>query len=79
MGQGLANDARVCHAGAGRRSSPQGPSASRTVIVLIASGAQLILTGMLREYVWRTLDETRRRPPYLIDTTFSPQGEGTHA
>lgn len=42
--------------------------ASLTVIVLVTSGTQLILTGMLGEYLWRVLDETRRRPPFIVES-----------
>lgn len=37
-----------------------------TIIVLLASGFQLIILGILGEYVWRTLDEVRRRPPFIV-------------
>jgi dolichol-phosphate mannosyltransferase len=40
--------------------------ASTTVVVLLASGTQLILLGILGEYLWRVLDESRNRPPYVI-------------
>lgn len=31
------------------------------------SGVQLLAIGAIGEYVWRSLDESRRRPPYLIE------------
>jgi dolichol-phosphate mannosyltransferase len=31
------------------------------------SGVQLLALGIVGEYVWRGLDEARRRPPYLIE------------
>jgi glycosyltransferase involved in cell wall biosynthesis len=40
---------------------------SLMVIVLMTSGLQLLLTGVLGEYVWRNLDEARRRPRYIVD------------
>lgn len=40
---------------------------SLMVVVLVASGAQLFMTGILGEYVWRNLDETRRRPPFIVE------------
>jgi len=40
--------------------------ASLIVVVLVTSGTQLLLIGILGEYVWRTLDESRRRPPFII-------------
>jgi len=41
--------------------------ASLMVVVLLVTGTQLVLLGILGEYLWRNLDETRRRPLYLID------------
>ena len=40
---------------------------SLMVIVLVVSGAQLMMTGVLGEYLWRNLEETRRRPRFIID------------
>lgn len=37
------------------------------VSVLLASGLQMILLGIIGEYLWRTLDETRKRPPFLVE------------
>jgi dolichol-phosphate mannosyltransferase len=36
-------------------------------VVLMLGGIQLITLGVLGEYLWRTLDETKRRPLYLVD------------
>ena len=36
--------------------------ASLIVVVLIAAGAQMLMLGIIGEYMWRNLDETRRRP-----------------
>ncbi len=38
------------------------------VVVLIMGGIQMIMMGILGEYVWRNLDEARRRPRYLIQS-----------
>ncbi len=43
--------------------------ASIMVVLLIVSGAQLLMTGILGEYLWRNLDETRRRPRFVIERT----------
>jgi len=39
---------------------------SLMVVVLVTAGMQLLLTGLLGEYLWRALDEVRRRPPYIV-------------
>jgi dolichol-phosphate mannosyltransferase len=40
-----------------------------TVLILLAAGIQLIVTGLLGEYLWRVLEESRRRPPFLVEST----------
>ena len=47
---------------------PQGWS-SLMVAVLLLGGVQMTMLGVLGEYLWRALDEARRRPRYLIETT----------
>jgi polyisoprenyl-phosphate glycosyltransferase len=42
---------------------------SLMVVVLIASGAQLIGIGIIGEYLWRVLDEVRKRPIFLVKNT----------
>ncbi len=37
------------------------------MVVLVLGGLQLLTLGVLGEYLWRTLDETKRRPLYLVD------------
>ena len=43
--------------------------AAIVVTVLVGSGAQLVILGMIGEYLWRVLEESRRRPLYIVDTT----------
>ncbi|MEP7290026.1 MAG: glycosyltransferase family 2 protein [Chloroflexota bacterium] len=43
--------------------------ASIMVVLLIVSGVQLLMMGILGEYVWRNLDETRSRPRFIIERT----------
>ncbi len=45
---------------------PEGWS-SLMVVVLIIGGFQMLMMGLLGEYLWRALDESRRRPRYLIE------------
>lgn len=47
---------------------PQGWS-SLMVVILVIGGIQMLMMGVLGEYVWRALDEARRRPRYLIEAT----------
>jgi dolichol-phosphate mannosyltransferase len=40
------------------------------VLLTLTAGIQMTMLGVLGEYLWRALDETRRRPPYVIDRTY---------
>ncbi len=42
--------------------------AALIVIILFMGGIQLIMLGIFGEYLWRILDETRKRPTFIIDT-----------
>ncbi len=44
-------------------------------VVLLSSGLILLMLGVLGEYVWRTLDAARTRPPFIIDEHFAPDCE----
>jgi dolichol-phosphate mannosyltransferase len=35
--------------------------------VLVLGGVQLVMIGVLGEYLWRILDEARRRPLYIVE------------
>jgi polyisoprenyl-phosphate glycosyltransferase len=41
--------------------------ASLMVVLLVVSGVQLVMLGILGEYLWRNFDETRKRPIFIID------------
>lgn len=56
----------VVNAWAGR---PVQGWSSLMVAVLVLGGVQMLMMGILGEYLWRALDEARRRPRYLIETT----------
>ncbi len=43
--------------------------ASLAVLVLVTAGIQLLVTGMIGEYLWRVLEESRRRPTFLVEST----------
>ncbi len=36
-------------------------------VVLIAAGVQMLILGVLGEYLWRTYEESRHRPRYIIE------------
>ncbi|KIL97777.1 Glycosyltransferase [Paramagnetospirillum magnetotacticum MS-1] len=38
-------------------------------VVLVLGGMQMMMLGILGEYLWRTLDEGRRRPRYIVEDT----------
>ena len=40
------------------------------VILTVSFGLIMIMLGIIGEYVWRILDETRKRPSYLIDEIY---------
>jgi dolichol-phosphate mannosyltransferase len=50
--------------------------ASLMVVLLVVSGAQLLVMGMIGEYLWRNLDETRRRPRYVVETRLGGRTDG---
>jgi len=37
--------------------------------ILIIGGLQMVMLGVLGEYLWRTYDESRKRPKFIIDYT----------
>lgn len=41
-------------------------------VILLSSGLILSMLGILGEYLWRTLDASRTRPPYIIDEQKEP-------
>jgi glycosyltransferase involved in cell wall biosynthesis len=40
------------------------------IIILIIGGLIMLMLGIIGEYVWRTYDETRKRPLYIIKDKF---------
>jgi polyisoprenyl-phosphate glycosyltransferase len=40
------------------------------VVVLVMGGMQMLMLGIIGEYIWRTLAQARNRPPYIIDRVF---------
>jgi dolichol-phosphate mannosyltransferase len=38
------------------------------VLILVLSGIQMLMLGIIGEYLWRTLDQVRKRPHFLIES-----------
>ncbi|MBR6452386.1 MAG: glycosyltransferase family 2 protein [Lachnospiraceae bacterium] len=47
-----------------------------TCLVLLSTGLILLMLGLIGEYVWRTLDASRNRPPFIVDTVIPAGGKG---
>ncbi len=47
------------------------------VAVLLTSGTQLVMLGVIGEYLWRDFAATRRRPLFVVDSVvhLSPQSQ----
>lgn len=43
--------------------------ASLMIVVVVLGGIQMLMMGILGEYLWRALDEARRRPRYLVEAS----------
>ena len=48
--------------------------ASIMVAVLLLSGVQMLMIGVLGEYLWRNLEETRRRPRFIVEQVVEGSG-----
>ena len=44
-------------------------------VLLIGFGITNIALGIIAEYLWRTLDETRNRPKYIIEEALNVEGK----
>ena len=42
---------------------------SMMVLMLFGFGVIMVMLGLLGEYIWRALDASRNRPPFLVDET----------
>ncbi len=42
-------------------------------LILLSTGLILLMLGMIGEYVWRALDASRNRPPFIIDEVKDPK------
>jgi polyisoprenyl-phosphate glycosyltransferase len=41
------------------------------IIVLVLSGIQMLMLGIIGEYLWRALDQVRNRQPYIVEKIFN--------
>jgi dolichol-phosphate mannosyltransferase len=46
---------------------------SLMVVVLVVGGIQMVMMGVLGEYLWRALDEARRRPRYILEAVLEAE------
>ena len=54
-------------------NNPVAGWSSLMVVVLLIGGVQILTLGVLSEYIWRGMDQTRKRPMYRIEnSTFHP-------
>jgi polyisoprenyl-phosphate glycosyltransferase len=45
------------------------------VIILISSGTLMLVLGLFGEYLWRTLEEVRGRPRFVVEESVNEPGE----
>ncbi|MDQ2922656.1 MAG: glycosyltransferase [Acidobacteriota bacterium] len=59
------------------RGNPTEGWSSLMIVLLVISGFQMLMMGVMGEYVWRMLDQVRQRPKYVIANTigFDPKEE----
>jgi len=50
--------------------------ASLMTVMLFATGIMMLMLGMLGEYVWRALDASSNRPPFLIEEVIDETDKG---
>jgi glycosyltransferase involved in cell wall biosynthesis len=46
------------------------------ITILVMGGVQMLMLGVIGEYIWRTLAQTRHRPPYVVDRVYDDTGVG---
>ena len=54
----------VRHAIAG---NPPDGWASIMIVILVIGGVQMTMLGVIGEYLWKNLDESRRRPLFFVE------------
>ena len=56
--------------------SPVPGWSSLMVVFLLVSGFQLVMLGVIGEYLWRVADEVRGAPPFIIESTLGLEVPG---
>ncbi len=54
------------------RGVPAQGWSSLMVVLLVVGGLQMLMLGILGEYLWRALEESRHRPRYIIEDVVGP-------
>jgi hypothetical protein len=47
---------------------------SLMLVLLVTSGVQILTLGVLGEYLWRNLEETRKRPRFVVEAMVETTG-----
>jgi dolichol-phosphate mannosyltransferase len=55
---------------------PESGFAAVMVALLVLSGTQLVVSGLIGEYLWRVLEESRNRPAFLVAQTANIEDAG---
>jgi len=53
--------------------------ASLMVVLLVVSGFQLLMLGVIGEYLWRVADEVRGSPAFVIESRLGTSAQGQSA
>ena len=48
------------------------------ILILLSFGIIMLSIGILGEYMWRTLDSARKRPPFIIEEYFQNDDSNNH-
>ena len=49
--------------------------ATLIIAILVLAGVQMIMLGIIGEYLWRNLDETRKRPIFIVDEVYESKSK----
>jgi glycosyltransferase involved in cell wall biosynthesis len=44
------------------------------ILILVLGGTNMVMLGVIGEYVWRTLSQVRNRDPYIIEAVYQDDG-----